>query len=122
VEVPKAVNIYLPEEEVHRVIGTWRVCHIAAQASIWMFVYPRTPDLVRSYINGIQHAMKLEVVAWIGPVVDWEDFRSCFQVHSLADISHGTKIVPLTDSEIMVVVTLRRRVTDPAEHQMVDSI
>jgi len=119
VEVAGAENIYLPVEKVHRVVGSWQVCPVAAEASIWMFVYPRSPTLVHSYLDGVPNARNLEIVVWIGPTVDWEHFKSSFEDHYPYDETRGL-VIPLTDFEIMVLVALRRTVADSAFDQMVD--
>ncbi|KAI1751055.1 hypothetical protein F4782DRAFT_506610 [Xylaria castorea] len=52
VEVNAAVNIYLPEDRINHVLGTWAVLETRArEAAALMFVYPRDGALVRRYIN-----------------------------------------------------------------------
>ncbi|KAI0547792.1 hypothetical protein F4679DRAFT_553396 [Xylaria curta] len=52
VEVNPAVNIYLPEDRINHVLGTWAVLETRArEAMVLMFVYPRDGPLVRRYID-----------------------------------------------------------------------
>ncbi|TRX90542.1 hypothetical protein FHL15_008515 [Xylaria flabelliformis] len=52
VEVDPAVNIYLPEDRINHVLGTWAVLETRAhEATVLMFVYPRDGALVRRYID-----------------------------------------------------------------------
>ncbi|KAI8948137.1 hypothetical protein F4801DRAFT_470576 [Xylaria longipes] len=52
VEVNPAVNIYLPEDRISHVLGTWAVLETrACEAAVLMFVYPRDGALVRRYID-----------------------------------------------------------------------
>ncbi|KAI0864740.1 hypothetical protein F4860DRAFT_463311 [Xylaria cubensis] len=52
VEVNPAVNIYLPEDRINHVLGTWAVLETRArEATVLMFVYPRDGALVRRYID-----------------------------------------------------------------------
>jgi hypothetical protein len=118
VEVAGAENVYLPAEKVHRVVGSWQVCPLGAEANVWMFVYPRSPVLVRSYLDSVSNADHLEIIVWIGPVADWECFKSSFEVHGLYDETHGLA-VPLTDFEIMVLVDPRPVERDSPFDQMV---
>jgi hypothetical protein len=118
VEVNGAENVHLPEEKMHRVVGAWQVCPVAAEAVVWLFVYPRLPSLVRSYLDGVSEARNLQAVVWIGPVVDWEDFGPCFGLDGV--FAALSAAIPLTDSEMMVLAVPRRFVSDPAIDQMID--
>ncbi|KAH8160302.1 hypothetical protein CIB48_g7937 [Xylaria polymorpha] len=70
VEVNPAVNIYLPEDHINHVQGTWAVLETRArEAAVLMFVYPRDGTLVRRYIDtfltsstcaGNEHAVNCE--------------------------------------------------------------
>ncbi|KAI0190708.1 hypothetical protein EV127DRAFT_78932 [Xylaria flabelliformis] len=52
VEVNPAVNIYLPEDRINHVLGTWAVLDTRAhEATVLMFVYPRDGALVHRYID-----------------------------------------------------------------------
>ncbi|KAI9369583.1 hypothetical protein BJX61DRAFT_536303 [Aspergillus egyptiacus] len=77
VEVSPSVNLYLPEENLNIVSGTWELCPRAADAGAWMFVYPREPGLVRRYLDEFAGG-KVEKVVWLGPKADWEDYSRVF--------------------------------------------
>ncbi|KAI1733462.1 hypothetical protein F4680DRAFT_441653 [Xylaria scruposa] len=52
VEVNPAVNIYLPEDRINHVLGTWAVLETRArEATVLIFVYPRDGALVRRYLD-----------------------------------------------------------------------
>jgi hypothetical protein len=118
-----AQNAYLPADRVRRVAGTWQVCApLAARASAWLFVYPRSPALVRAYLDGTARAARLEVVLWIGPAADWELFEAGFWECGLCGEADGPEIVRLTDSEIMAVAVPGRVGTGSVDHEMVNSL
>ncbi|KAK7521257.1 uncharacterized protein IWZ02DRAFT_282871 [Phyllosticta citriasiana] len=78
VEVDSSINKYLPEEATWNVGGTWDLCPRAKEAQVWIFVYPRDPGLIKRYFDA--HADgKVEIVIWLGPRLDWEDFQDCFK-------------------------------------------
>lgn len=79
-------NVYLLEETISYVRGTWEVCTRAVDnADVLMFVYPRQPELVRTYIcraAAVAAAAdsKARLLVWLGPKVDWDTaFQSCFR-------------------------------------------
>lgn len=72
VEVPSCVVHYLTAESVLRVAGTRDLHPEAMLATTLMFVYPRKPALVASYIKDCSNGA-LECVVWIGPSSDWQD-------------------------------------------------
>jgi hypothetical protein len=44
-----------------------------------MFVYPRSTELVRLYIQEAGLLSEpLHVALWLGPNCDWAEFKSCF--------------------------------------------
>ncbi len=90
VEVPVANNKYLPADRVQIVNGYRDLCNLAADASAWMFVYPRDAWLLREYVQAFgTQRQKCELIIWIGPRADqlgndffgemWieEDFEKC---------------------------------------------
>lgn len=46
-----------------------------------MFVYPRRVGLVEEYMKeyGTKGTGSVEVMIWIGPTSDWEDYKGCFE-------------------------------------------
>lgn len=72
-------NKYLPEECFDTVKGTWAVSSRLKQAVALMFVYPRSTELVRLYIQEAGLLSEpLHVALWLGPNCDWAEFKSCF--------------------------------------------
>lgn len=51
--------------------GTWHIIDEAREAVALMFIYPRETKLVKAYLDV---AAKAEVVVWIGPRLDFEEF------------------------------------------------
>jgi len=76
VEVSDNVNKFLPRDAIHTVKGTWQVFPQAQDFITWMFVYPRSPDLISKYISDI--SIIPSKILWIGPVQDWDVFVACF--------------------------------------------
>lgn len=68
-------NKYLPEECFDTVMGTWAVSSRIKEAVALMFIYPRSTELVRLYL---QEAGLFSVALWLGPNCDWAEFKSCF--------------------------------------------
>lgn len=78
IEVSSSVNKYLPEQNILTVDGTWAL-HVEAQtAAAWMFVYPRGPKLVATYIETCV-SDALRVILWLGPRNDWPDYAPIFE-------------------------------------------
>ncbi|KAL2824132.1 hypothetical protein BDW59DRAFT_147881 [Aspergillus cavernicola] len=77
VEVNSSVNLYLAEQSMNVVGGTWDLYSRAGQARAWMFVYPRDPRLVRRYFE--RYGNGVQAVLWLGPRADWEDYEGCFR-------------------------------------------
>lgn len=72
VEVPGCINKHLPEDRLLRVPCTASLHPDAMLASALMFVYPRQPDLVASYVNGFLDGA-VEQVLWLGHRNDWPE-------------------------------------------------
>ncbi|KAJ9620615.1 hypothetical protein H2203_007822 [Taxawa tesnikishii (nom. ined.)] len=86
VEVSPAVNKYLPEENMTAVNGTWDLYTAAASAPVWMFVYPRLPNLVARYLNSHGGDSPRKVI-WLGPKRDWEDYQTVFESSEFSNIA-----------------------------------
>ncbi|KAL2833537.1 hypothetical protein BJY01DRAFT_93112 [Aspergillus pseudoustus] len=78
VEVNSSVNLYIEEQNINVVTGTWDLCSRAAQARAWMFVYPREPKLVGKYIETFGDG-DIDQILWLGPKMDWADYEGCFE-------------------------------------------
>lgn len=102
VEVSSSVNLYIAEQDMNVVSGTWDLHPRAAQAKAWMFVYPREPQLVTRYIerfgDGDQTA---ETILWLGPRADWADYGGCFRHSKFSLLSFED--VGLAPYEMLVV-------------------
>jgi hypothetical protein len=99
VEVNSIVNRYLPNNKMQVVKGTWDLCSEAQNIDAWLFVYPRSPDLLTKYFDRYQNSFSIQRVIWIGPNVDWEFFKVAFNREGL----HQQESVSLTAFETMVV-------------------
>ncbi|CEN62432.1 hypothetical protein ASPCAL09066 [Aspergillus calidoustus] len=85
VEVNSSVNLYIEEQDMNFVTGTWELCSRAAQAKAWMFVYPREPKLLMKYIETYGGGEVAEIL-WLGPKVDWSDYEGCFEQSGFKDV------------------------------------
>ncbi|KAK4663219.1 hypothetical protein QC763_606705 [Podospora pseudopauciseta] len=76
VSAPKPVNVFLPEQNTLTVTGTWAVVDsgLLKEAGALLFVYPRQPSLVQAYLARWEG----EIVVWIGPRADMEEFGPVF--------------------------------------------
>ena len=69
VEVPTNDNRYMPADKLEIVNGYRDLCDLAADASAWMFVYPRDVWLLREYVQAFG-GQKCHLIIWIGPRAD----------------------------------------------------
>ena len=88
VEVPTTTNKYMPVDRIQIVNGYRDLCSLAADASVWMFVYPRDIWLLQKYVQAFGD-QRCDLIIWIGPRADqlesgffggmWikEDFEEC---------------------------------------------
>jgi hypothetical protein len=77
VEVEPSSNLYLPASN-HRVVhGTRFLEPLAAEASTWLFVYPRRVGLLSEYISEYGNR-QVDQIIWAGPQADWHDYKDCF--------------------------------------------
>ncbi|KAK3311815.1 hypothetical protein B0H66DRAFT_251309 [Apodospora peruviana] len=114
VEVAEGVSRFLAEENMILVPGTWAVAGQAEEAAGLMFVYPRQAELVSSYLE--KGGAKLEVVVWIGPRCDEDDFTSVLRewgveheiMPSLRERVNGEEEDKLVENGEVVVVYRRR--------------
>ncbi|KAF1951985.1 hypothetical protein CC80DRAFT_528017 [Byssothecium circinans] len=77
VEVQPSVNRYLPPSTHRTVVGTHSLELLAAEATAWLFVYPRQVALLEEYMTAYGEGAVTTVV-WIGPAADWQDYQGCF--------------------------------------------
>lgn len=99
-------NKYLTEQCLDTVKGTWAVSSLVNHATALMFVYPRSTDVVRLYIQeaGVFSA-PLHVVLWLGPICDWAEFKPCFTDKSWVPVRiiRGTE-AGLAEYEVMAII------------------
>ena len=70
VEVPSSNSSkYMPVDRLRIVNGYRDLCDLAADASAWMFVYPRDTWLLQEYVRAFGE-QKCELIIWIGPRAD----------------------------------------------------
>ncbi|KAF4555840.1 Hypothetical protein D9617_2g058050 [Elsinoe fawcettii] len=86
VEVDVSMGKYLPSHAFDTVPGTWAIFSGASHASAWMFVYPREPRLLASYLEA-HVSQTLEKVIWLGPRNDWMDYHEVFVAHGFTNFS-----------------------------------
>ena len=79
VEVTSAATSYLPEDRANTVAGTWALSRRAEYAAALMFVYPRSVDLVKRYVDAFFGNGKTRTIVWLGPQADWEVFRPALE-------------------------------------------
>lgn len=77
VEVAPSPNKY---HAAHRTVpGTWALDGLAREAAAWLFVYPKQVGLVREYMAAYAAAGSVATVVYVGPRMDWDDFRGAFE-------------------------------------------
>ncbi len=92
IEVEPSSNRYLPSH-AHRVVhGTRFLDSLAAEATTWLFIYPRRVGLVQEYMAEYGQD-SVEQIVWAGPQADWPCYADKFpawnvQTHS-ADTMGG---------------------------------
>jgi hypothetical protein len=98
---------YLPEECSDTVKGTWELSSRAEHAAAFLFVYPRSPELVRRYMQKFAlPSSRLNVVIWLGPNCDWpeiEPFLALGEGWLPVHVINGVK-AGLVDYEMMAIV------------------
>ena len=69
VEVPSTNNKYMSADRIEIVNGYRDLCNLAAEASAWMFVYPRDIWLLQKYVQAFG-GQKCILIIWVGPRAD----------------------------------------------------
>jgi len=77
IEVAPSSNLYLPESQHRLVHGSRFLEPLAADATTWLFVYPRRVGLVQEYLAAFEDR-NVDKIIWAGPHADWHDFKGCF--------------------------------------------
>ncbi|KAL4742224.1 hypothetical protein BDV11DRAFT_181361 [Aspergillus similis] len=99
VEVNSSVNLYIAEQDMYVVSGTWDLLPCASDATAWMFVYPREPKLVTKYIES--YGLGTKMILWLGPRADWSDYEACFRDSTFSQLSFED--AGLAEYEMLVV-------------------
>jgi hypothetical protein len=63
---------YLDSQKLHLVAGTRDLCDKALEASTWLFMYPKNPELVKRYLESFSNGVVTTLI-WLGPINDWEE-------------------------------------------------
>ena len=69
VEVPSTNNKFMPADRIQIVNGYRDLCKLAAEASAWMFIYPRDIWLLQKYVQAFGD-QKCVLIIWVGPRAD----------------------------------------------------
>lgn len=105
VKATPCVNKYLPKEDMYTVSGSagrGATCKRASAAAAWIFVYPRSPLLVRHYVE--EHGSEsVQTILWLGPKNDWSDFAGLLQCPVL-EPPEEIRECGLPEYETMIVV------------------
>ena len=82
VEVQPSSNRFLPASN-HEVVAGTRFLHPkAAEATTWLFVYPKRVGLLEEYIRKYGAGCVNRLI-WAGPKADWDDYKTCFGMPEL---------------------------------------
>jgi len=81
VEVSKDINIYLPDEVLNIVDWTGGLCDAAGDATAWLFVYPRSNELMDRYLKALGKGAVQSIICLI-PKADHEDLDALMQHHA----------------------------------------
>jgi hypothetical protein len=65
---------HLASNRIHYVGGYRELFPRAIEASSWLWVYPRQPDLFKNYLEQYSEGA-VEVIVWLGPKQDWPDYE-----------------------------------------------
>lgn len=83
-------------------LGLATTCERASVASTWMFVYPRSPLLIRHYVRDFGGG-RVKSVLWLGPKNDWHDFAASFESPDF-EAPHEAVDCGLPEYEVMMVI------------------
>lgn len=105
VEVPTCQVQYLPAESVQRVAGTRDLHSNAVLATTLLFVYPRVPELIATYLGDCLDGA-LEQLVWVGPCSDWADSERIL-TRTFTDVKIFTgQAAGLPTYELMVIASV----------------
>jgi hypothetical protein len=112
VEVQPSSNRYLPALHHRTVSGSRFLEPLAAESATWLFVYPRRVGLLEEYIAAYGSG-GVEVVIWVGPTADWEDYKGCFEYSWDVQVRSADEVGGRTWELIAVAMKLSKPTTEP---------
>ncbi|KAF1981470.1 hypothetical protein K402DRAFT_398452 [Aulographum hederae CBS 113979] len=117
----RATRKHVPEEVMHYVDGTRHLHQRAADATAWIFVYPRDPQLPIRYMKEYGSS-RVETIHWLGPKADWQDFEKL--VRNLGDATFSPPTVEdgFLISEWEVYGTVSKHAESIALSKVIDSL
>lgn len=65
---------HLSPDQIHFVNGIRDLCPKAREATAWLWVYPRHPELFQLYLDKCAGGV-VESILWLGPKRDWLDYE-----------------------------------------------
>jgi len=111
VEASPSINKYLEPEDL-AIVGTTSTLYVIADiAAAWMFVYPRSTNLVSRYLRLFDHE-RLQSVVWIGPRNDWPEYEEIIET-TLFGHSEGGHVEEIHDAGVAayeMVVLCRKNI------------
>ncbi|KAF2652812.1 hypothetical protein K491DRAFT_695238 [Lophiostoma macrostomum CBS 122681] len=78
VEVQPSSNRHLPASHHQSVPGSRSLHPLAAEATTWLFVYPKRVGLLEEYLCEFGGLGVVRII-WAGPQADWDDYKTCFE-------------------------------------------
>ena len=81
VEISAGINQYLDCDNLVVLKGTWHLCGAAADATAWIFVYPRDVSLLRRYLEDFGNEA-VRLIIWLGPKADLSTFGDAIRTPS----------------------------------------
>lgn len=112
VEVWSTNNKYMPVDRIEIVNGYRDLCNLAADASAWMFIYPRDTWLLRNYVKAFGD-QQCKLIVWIGPRADLPELENEF--FGSMWIKQDVEDCGLKNYEVMI--RWRRKVLDKADRK-----
>lgn len=82
--------------------GTWELDESATDAAVWMFVYPRQPELVQNYLSRYSRGA-VETIIWLGPKADLGDYSAVAKTWSESWTTEEMHDCGLVEYETMVI-------------------
>lgn len=104
VEVSTQVNKYLSRDRLHVVKGTWDLDDAAGSAEAWLFVYPREPYLLQTYLDEYGRGAVRKII-WLGPRADLKEYENIVESYQADWTKEGVEDCGLVPYETLIVWT-----------------